>query len=228
MSAKIGIIGKGNVGNALRQGLERATHEVRIVGNEPIAGRDIAAWSDVVILAIPYSAINEIIRELGESLHNKVVVDVTNALTTDYQLAIGFSTSGAEELQRKIPTARVVKAFNTIFAEHMASGQVKGEKLSLFAAGDDAGAKEQVLSLGRDMGFDAVDAGPLQNARQLEALGYIFQYPTRLHIEYGDSDWIQAYPLNVNFAGIQQLKIKGQLFPSFIGRPNKRPCMEGT
>jgi 8-hydroxy-5-deazaflavin:NADPH oxidoreductase len=73
---------------------------------------------------------------------------------------------------RVVPSARVVKAFNTVFAQHMDSGTLRGETLTLFAAGDDAGARSQVLSLGRDLGFDPVDAGPLTNARSLEALGY--------------------------------------------------------
>ena len=67
---------------------------------------------------------------------------------------------------------RSVKAFNTVFAQNMATGQVKGRKLSLFVASDDRGAKEKVLGLGRELGFDAVDAGPLQNARGLESLGF--------------------------------------------------------
>ena len=63
-----------------------------------------------------------------------------------------------------------MKAFNTVFAQHMDSGQVKGEKLTVLAAGDDATAKETVLRLAKDIGFDAVDAGGLQNARLLEPL----------------------------------------------------------
>jgi len=66
-----------------------------------------------------------------------------------------------------------VKAFNTVFAQHMDSGKVKGQQLSLLVAGDDASAKERVLTLGRDLGFDAIDAGPLRNARWLESLGYL-------------------------------------------------------
>ncbi|RKG91147.1 NADPH-dependent F420 reductase [Corallococcus terminator] len=66
-----------------------------------------------------------------------------------------------------------VKAFNTVFAQHMDTGHVKGEKLSLLVAADDASAKERVLGLGRDLGFDAIDAGPLRNARWLESFGYL-------------------------------------------------------
>jgi predicted dinucleotide-binding enzyme len=126
----------------------------------------------VVVLAVPYGALDEALRELDDSVAGKTLVDVTNALTPDFQLALGFTTSGAEELQKKAPRAKVVKAFNTVFAGTMSDGRVKGQTLTLFVAGDDSGAKEQVLALGRDIGFDAVDAGPLKNARWLEALGY--------------------------------------------------------
>jgi 8-hydroxy-5-deazaflavin:NADPH oxidoreductase len=173
MSIKIAVIGKGNVGSALGRGLERAGHEVRTVGNDPASVRDTAAWGEVIMLAVPFPAIDETVRELGDSVRGKVMVDATNALTADYQLALGFSTSGAEELQKKVPTAKVVKAFNTVFAEHMATGKLKGEPLTLFVAGDDARAKEQVLAIGKGMGFDPVDGGPLKNARWLETLGYL-------------------------------------------------------
>ncbi len=87
-------------------------------------------------------------------------------------LAIGFTTSGAEELQRKLPKAHVVKAFNTVFAQHMDSGRLGDRRLTAFVAADDAGAKRAVLELTRGIGFDAVDAGPLENARLLEPLAF--------------------------------------------------------
>lgn len=173
MKPKIAVIGKGNVGSALRRGLERAGYEVKSVGKDPPRVRETAAWGQVIILAVPYPAVDEAIREMGDAVRGKPLIDATNVLTPDYQLALGFTTSGAEELQKKAPSARVVKAFNTVFAEHMATGQVKGTTLTLLVAGDDGGAKEQVLGLGRDIGFDSVDAGPLKNARWLETLGYL-------------------------------------------------------
>ncbi len=98
---------------------------------------------------------------------------MTNALTENMQLAIGCTTSGAEELQKKAPRARVVKAFNTVFAGTMDTGRVQGQQLTVFAAADDAAARQRVLAMQRDLGFDAVDAGPLENARWLETLGYL-------------------------------------------------------
>lgn len=173
MKPKIAVIGKGNVGSALQRGLERVGYEVRSAGKEPRLVRETSTWADLVILAVPYPAVADAIRKLADGIKGKALIDVTNALGPDFQLAIGFSTSGAEELQKMAPAARVVKAFNTVFAEHMATGQVKGTILTLFVAADDQNAKEQALTLGRDIGFDAVDAGPLKNARWLESLGYL-------------------------------------------------------
>ncbi len=172
MKPKIGIIGNGNVGSALERGLKRAGYEVRAVGNDANAVRQAASTASVVILAVPFTAIDDALRELGNAIDDKILVDVTNALTPDYQLALGYSTSGAEELQKKAPRAHVVKAFNTVFAANMDTGTVKGEQLSAFVASDHADAKKTVLEMAGAIGFDAVDAGPLRNARLVEPLGY--------------------------------------------------------
>jgi len=170
---KVALIGSGNVGTALRSGLERSGYEARSVGHDPGQVRETASWGDVVFLAVPFTAIDETIQELGNSIDGKVVVDVTNALTHDRQLAMGINMSGAEELQKKVPRAKVVKSFNTVFAKNMETGKVKNTPISLFTAGDDPDAKDRVLKIGRDIGFDPVDVGPLRNARWLETLGYL-------------------------------------------------------
>jgi 8-hydroxy-5-deazaflavin:NADPH oxidoreductase len=171
MSQKIAIVGSGNVGKALAEGIGRTGHELRSLGRGEIA--QSAAWADVIILAVPYAALDEVILQLRDTANGKTIIDATNALTPDMQLAIGFSTSGAEELQKKLPAARVVKAFNTVFASHMARGTAAGQQLSLFVAGDDAAARRTVLDLGAIIGFDPIDAGPLRNARTLESLAYL-------------------------------------------------------
>jgi len=173
MKPKVAIIGDGNVGSAIQKGLQRAGYELRVTGKDPAKVKDAGAWAEVIILAVPFSAIDDTVKELGEGVAGKTLVDATNALGANYQLAVGFTTSGAEELAKKAPRAKVVKAFNTVFAANMSTGKVKGEALSLLAAGDDAKSKELVLTLGRDIGFDAVDAGPLVNARWLETLGFL-------------------------------------------------------
>ena len=188
MAAKrIGIIGNGNVGSALGRGLKRAGHDVRSVGNDKRAIRETASWAEVVLLAVPFAAIDGVVREVGGVVEGKVLIDVTNALDANMGLAVGFTTSGAEELQRKVPKVRVVKAFNTVFAQHMDSGRLGDKPLTAFVAGDDASAKISVLELAREIGFDAVDAGPLKNARLLEPLalfniqlGYVLGMGTQI------------------------------------------------
>jgi len=121
---------------------------------------------------VPFTAIDSVLKETGGALEGKPLVDATNALGADMQWAIGFTSSGAEELQKKAPKARVVKAFNTVFAKHMDTGRLGDQQLTTFVAGEDGDAKTNVLGIARDIGFDAVDAGPLSNARLVEALGY--------------------------------------------------------
>ena len=173
MKPTVAVVGKGNVGGALTRGLEPAGYAVRAVGKDPAAVREAASWGEVIILAVPYGAVEATVGELGDAINGKVVVDASNALTPDYQLAVGFTTSAAEELQKQVPAAKVVKVFNTVFAQHLDTGTVKGTQLSLFVAGDNDEAKASVGTLGRDLGFAAVDAGPLANARWLETLGYL-------------------------------------------------------
>ena len=169
---RVAIIGNGNVGSALERGLERSGHEVRTVGHEPDRVQDAARSAEAIFLAVPFGAIDDVIVEFGDAADGKVLVDVTNVIDQDSGLAIGFDTSGAEELQRKAPSSRVVKAFNTVFAEHMDDGHVDGEQLSAMIAADDPDAKAAVMELARSIGFDAVDAGPLRNARLLEPMGF--------------------------------------------------------
>src|SRR5215813_12685389 len=171
MSQKIAILGAGKAGSALQTSLSRAGYEVRFARRGQIA--PTASWADVIILAVPFGAVLEVARELGTAGDGKTIVDVTNALTPDFQLAVGFTTSGAEELQRALPRANVVKAFNTVFAQHMSTGKVNGEVLTAFVAGDNGAARKAVLELAKAIGFDAVDSGPLKNARFLEPLAFL-------------------------------------------------------
>ncbi|MDD1718902.1 MAG: NADPH-dependent F420 reductase [Methanoregulaceae archaeon] len=169
---KLAFIGRGNVGTALSTGLARAGHEVRFGHRDPKEPVQAAAgWGEVIFLAVPFSGVEEAVRGIGRAADGKVLVDVTNALDQHMDLAIGFSTSGAEELQKKVPAARVVKAFNTVFAQNQSSGRVGNEQLTAFVAGDDPEAKGVVMRLASDIGFDPVDTGPLKSARYLEPMG---------------------------------------------------------
>lgn len=169
---KIAIIGNGNVGTAIQRGAEKSGYPVRTTGADPIEVRNAAVWGEIVILAVPAPARQEAIKNLGE-VKGKTIVDPTNLLNEDWSYAGDVKKSGAEQVQDWAQGARVIKAFNTVFAQNMATGKVKGETLSLLVAGDDIGAKKEVLDLGKAIGFQAVDVGPLQNARYLEALGFL-------------------------------------------------------
>jgi predicted dinucleotide-binding enzyme len=160
---------------------------VRAVGRDKTAIRETASWAEIVLLAVPFGVLDDVVTTTGAALAGKTVIDATNALDAKMNLAVGFTTSGAEDLQRKIPKARVVKAFNTVFAQHMDTGQLGDQRLTAFVASDDASAKQTVLELARGIGFDAVDAGPLKNARLLEPfalfniqLGYVLGMGTQI------------------------------------------------
>ncbi len=172
MKKKIGIIGKGHVGSALQKGLERAGYEVKMTGKGD-AVRATAAWGEIIILAVPYTALDAALGAMGKAIDGKTLVDVSNVLGADGKLALGFTTSGAEQLQRKAPSAKVVKAFNTIFAQNMSTGKVRDSRLACLAAADDEKAKADVLEMANAIGFDAIDAGPLANSRWLESLGFL-------------------------------------------------------
>ena len=118
--------------------------------------------------------IREIIKQYGGQFAGKIVVDITNPLNATYDgLATPAGSSGAEELARLQPQAILVKAFNTIFAGTLASGQVAGQKLDVFIAGDDPRARARVSELASKGGLNPVETGPIQTARQLEQLGFL-------------------------------------------------------
>lgn len=168
---KIAIIGKGRAGMAIGNGLS-PKHEIKFGHRdpkEPVA--EAAEWGEVIILAIPHDATKSVVEEVGSATDGKTVIDITNPLTENKELAIGFTTSAAEEIQKMLPKAHVVKAFNTVFAANQSTGRIGNEKLAFFVAGDDARAKQTTMQLGADIGFDPVDVGPLKSARYLEPMG---------------------------------------------------------
>lgn len=169
---KIAIIGNGNVGGAIQKGAEKAGYEARATGPDAQEVRAAGAWGDLIVLAIPAAARQDALKNLGD-VKGKTIVDVTNLLNADWSYAGDVKKSGAEEVQEWAKGAKVVKAFNTVFAQNMTTGKVKGVPLSLLVAGDDEAAKAKVLELGNAIGFEAVDVGPLANARYLEALGFL-------------------------------------------------------
>jgi 8-hydroxy-5-deazaflavin:NADPH oxidoreductase len=182
---RIAIIGAGNVGRALAASLTRAGHDVTITAEHAehateaasqtgatAATSNVAAASgaQVVVLAVPAQSIGQIAGAMGSSLDGKVVIDVTNRPTPSPD---GAATSIAEELQDRIPAARVVKAFNTAFASRQANAEVGGIAADGFVAADDSTAKQTVLEVVESIGFRPVDAGSLASARTLEGMAWL-------------------------------------------------------
>jgi len=184
------LIGSGNMGSALAKQISRTSHSLVITGRNAARASELARavgatfkdkaaaeGADIVILATAYGEAIAALRSAGE-LNGKVIVDITNPLTPDYMgLTLGHTTSAAEEIQKAFPRARVVKAFNTVFAQVLADGpELAGQTVPVYFAGDDAAARETVRSLIQGIGFAPVDAGPLKNARYLEPLAGLNVY----------------------------------------------------
>lgn len=201
---KVAIIGAGNVGKALGQSISRAGHDVTITAKHPETAR-AAAWeigaqpaaspaeavidADVVILAVPYvGAADEVSGEIRDRVAGKAVVDATNPMKPDYSGLATEGTSAAEEFQKRLPDAYVVKAFNTIFATNQAN---PNPEIDGYVAGDDDKAKQLVISLVESIGFNPVDVGPLKAARYLEGMAVI---NIGLNAQNG-WDWTSAWKL---------------------------------
>jgi 8-hydroxy-5-deazaflavin:NADPH oxidoreductase len=183
---KIGIIGAGQMGTAMGQYWARRGHELMLsFSTDPARLRtaaesiakgtrtgtptQAAEFADVVLLATPYAISAEALHAAG-SLDGKIVLSCVNALKPDFSgMAVGMTSSAAEELARLVPAARFVEAIPP-FAEVLKSGSAKfgNDVPSVFCCGDDADAKSVVTQLFREMELDVVDAGPLRNARYLE------------------------------------------------------------
>ncbi len=179
---KIAIIGKGNVGSALCQGLSKK-HETKFGHRDPVEPvADAAKWGEIIILAVPHENADDAREAIKPYADGKVVIDVMNAIGPHMDLGISCTTSTAEETQKKLPNSRVVKAFNTVFAINQSTAKVGSEQLTAFIAGDDLKAKQTVAQLTKDIGFDPVDCGPLQTARALESMGNLI---INLAFKYG-------------------------------------------
>lgn len=189
---KVTIIGTGNMGKGLAKQIAKAGHQVTITSRDLSKALLLAnefnnvnaapankalGNSEVVIVATSYADALPALKSIGD-LNGKVIIDITNPLTEDYMgLTIGHSTSAAEEIAKAVPEALVVKAFNTIFAQILAEGPLlQGKQVPIFYATDSeqAGATASVLI--KSIGFSAVNAGPLKNARYLESVGGLNVY----------------------------------------------------
>ena len=181
------IIGAGNMGRGIATRAIAGGHKVTFVDANPETAQKAAAdlnaevgtldtpLGDVVVLAVWYGTNLELAKQLGTKLAGRVVVDIANPLNSTYDgLATAPDSSSAEDLAKAIASgasgAKVVKAFNTTYAGTLLAGQVAGQPLDVFIAGDDADAKAKVAQIVTDGGMRAIDAGPLHRARQIEGM----------------------------------------------------------
>lgn len=190
------IIGAGNMGRGIGTRLVDGGHSITYIDRKPEEAEKVAKeikasakngaqistadledsnLGEVVVLAVPYGINVELTKKLGSKLDGKIVVDIANPLNATYDgLATNPDSSSAEDVAKAAtPNAKVVKAFNTIFAGTLLAGQVAGRPLDVFIAGDDEAAKKKIEQLAKDGGMRPIDAGPLSRSRQIEAMQFL-------------------------------------------------------
>jgi NADPH-dependent F420 reductase len=188
---QVTIVGTGNMARGIATRALAGGHDVTIVGTERSKADSLASdlggggngsvqagdtvGGDVVVLAVPYTAAADVLATHRDNLGGAVIVDITNPVDfSTFQPLSLEAGSAAQEIAGAAPEgAKVVKAFNTTFAGTLVEGNVAGQPLDVFIAGDDEAAKATVKQLVEDGGMRAVDTGPLARARELEALGYL-------------------------------------------------------
>jgi len=178
------IVGAGNMGRAIAWRVIAGGNEAQVLTRQPLkvaipgakhgqVGDPITG--DIVVLALPYGAVAEVLARYEGQLDGKVLVDLTNPLDfeTFDSLVVPVGSSAAEVIAQAVPGASVLKAFNTNFAATLTSGSVGQEDTAVLIAGDDADAKAALTSVVEAGGLRAVDAGSLKRAHELEALGFL-------------------------------------------------------
>ena len=170
--AHLSILGTGNMGQAIAAVAGRGGHTVQLLGQDDT---DTQVTGDIVVLAVPSPAISAVLAQRGESLAGKVVVDITNPLNfeTFDSLTVPADSSATAEIAAALPKSRVLKAFNTTFASTLAKGTVGPLTTTVLIAGDDADAKSTLADIVTSGGLNAIDAGVLKRARELEAVGFL-------------------------------------------------------
>lgn len=190
---KVGILGTGDVGRALGKAFVTLGHDVKMgsrtaasekalawageMGSRASAGTfaDAAAFGEIVVLATLGVANEEALRSAGlENFAGKLLIDTTNPLDfsggVPPKLAVSGDDSGGERVQRLIPRARVVKAFNTVGNPFMFKPDFPGGPPDMFIAGNDEQAKEQMRQLLTEFGWGVIDTGGIESSRYLEAM----------------------------------------------------------
>jgi 8-hydroxy-5-deazaflavin:NADPH oxidoreductase len=193
---KIGILGAGSVGGTLGKRWSALGHEIKFGVRAPADAKikelltsaakstagtvaEAAAFGEVVVLSVPWDAVDDALRQAGTGLDGKVLLDCIEPVSMGADLLakgllIGHHTSAGEQVAGRAPKARVVKALNTVGWPIMADPKFQGESAVMPYCGDDSAAKSVVSKLVGELGFEPLDAGPLANARLLEPFGMLW------------------------------------------------------
>lgn len=188
----ITIIGTGNMAKGISTRLVSGGHKVTFHAQDENKGSELVEYlkslnesadvsvtnvgseaDEIVILATPYTEVESIAKQYGD-FDGKIVIDITNPVDfSTFQLIPEPGQSGAQEIAKLLPSATVVKAFNTILAGTLEAGAVDGKELDVFVAGDDQDAKNKISEFVKTSGMRPIDVGPLSEARHLEGFGLI-------------------------------------------------------
>ena len=202
---KVGILGSGDVGRSLGNGFISRGHETMMGSRDPQGDAvqswvkangthasggtfaDAAAFGELLVLCTAWSGTENALRLAGhERFAGKVLIDVTNPLKFETGkppgLAIGHTDSAGEQVQRWLPDARVVKAFNTVGHNHMVDPKFPGGPPDMFLCGDDDAAKKAVAEICQAFGWPSIDIGGIEGARVLEPMCILWVlYAMRYH-----------------------------------------------
>ena len=206
MNVQAGVIGSGEVGLTLAEGLIGIGYSVMVGSRDPSQQRltrwaqqrpnaslgtlsETAAFGQLLIISTPWSGVSNAIKQSGaQNFSGKTVIDVTNPL--DFSsgapaLALGFSDSAGESVQRMLPDAKVVKAFNIVGHPHMINPKFAGGPPTMFICGNDQNAKAEVAAILAKFGWDVVDIGGIEGSRLLEPLAMLW---IRYYMNTGSGD----------------------------------------
>ena len=188
------IIGTGNMARGIGTRAIAGGHDVSVMGKDEASAQEVIAdlesasgeggvsaaaagdeiAGDVVVLAVYYPDARAAVEQHADQLAGKIVVDITNPVNETFDaLVVPADGSATAELAKLAPDARFVKAFNTTFAGTLVEGEVAGQPLDVYIAGDDEEAKQTVATLVRDGALNPIDVGGIARARELEALGLL-------------------------------------------------------
>lgn len=196
---KISIIGTGRMGRTLAALWAQLGHDVFLGSREAAVGQQVAAelghhiqggtqaeaaeFGSILLFAFPWHALIDVQRAVDQ-LEGKIILDCINPIMSSGSLAVGHKWSAGEEIAQQFPRAQVVKAFNTLYVDHLRQPLFGGKPATLYYCSDHTPAKEATAALGSQMGLAPVDCGPLKHARYLEPLA-VFWLQMAFHMGYG-------------------------------------------